>query len=113
MSGSGSVIKFVSIGARSRTGKWILQRCGGGTRRRRSGATVRNGEEGPGRCCSRGVCRFFSTGASRLSITAPALFRGVRCAECSTGRRRKHTAQSVGEGFHGERVEICDGRVVD
>ena len=37
----------------------------------------------------------------------------VELAECSTGRRRKHTAQSVGEGLHGEMSGDGDGRVVD
>ena len=39
------------------------------------------------------------------------LFALVRCVECSTGRRRKHPSEPVGEGFHGERAEGLAGDV--
>ena len=87
MSGSGSVIRFMRIGARSRTGKWILQRCGGGTRRRRSGAAVRDGEEPPAGCCSRGVNRVKSRDTSTLGLPRLGLTTVVRCVVPSTVRR--------------------------
>ena len=111
MSVSVSVIRFVGIGARARPEEWILQRCRGGTRRRRSGARFVKREEPPAGCCSRGVCRLVSASASRLGMAGLGLFALVRCVECSTGRRRKHPSEPVGEGFHGERAEGLAGDV--